>query len=309
MIKKNILIGLLLCCSAVFVNTSYAQQESQFTQYMYNTGTINPAYVGTRGSFEATALYRSQWVGLDGAPRTFNLTGNSPIGERIGVGISFTQDNITPSEESTIAADFSYTIPMNNNNLNLSFGLKGGINLLNIDYTLIDADPDFAFENNIDNRLTPIIGAGIYVFNDKWYAGLSVPSILETTHYDYSTESNASEKAHFYAIGGYVFNLSDSVKFKPSLLWRYTANAPTEIDISANFLFIEKFTVGAAYRVNADISALVGFQISDTLLVGYSYDYATTNLGSYNSGSHEIFLRFKIFEDASRCKCISPRFF
>ena len=131
--KLNKIILLTLLFSGVFTIKSYAQQESQFTQYMYNTGTINPAYVGSHGTLDVVSLYRNQWTGLNGAPKTLNLTGGSPIGEHIGLGISFIQEEIGPSEESTMVADFSYTISLQDD-LKLAFGIKAGINLLNIDY-------------------------------------------------------------------------------------------------------------------------------------------------------------------------------
>jgi len=273
---------------------------------MYNTETINPAYAGSRGSLEFTSLYRNQWVGLEGAPETINFTGNAPLGERVGLGLTFTKDEIGPAEESTIAVDFSYTLPVNNS-FNFSFGIKGGINLLNVDYTLLNIDPDNVFQFNVDNRLTPIIGLGAYAYSNKWYMGLSVPSVLETTHYDDSTISNATEKPTLYAIGGYVFDLSDNIKFKPAVLGKFTSNASAAIDISANFLFHEKFTMGVAYRYDAAVSALAGFQISEQILIGYAYDYSVSGLGNYSSGSHEIFLRFEVFKSPSRA--ISPRFF
>lgn len=311
MSQNNFLLTITLYITLSLFNVCFAQQDSQFTQYMYNTGTINPAYTGTRGIMEITSLYRAQWVGLDGAPRTFNLTGGTPVGERIGLGISFIQDNIKPSEESTISADFSYTIPVNDR-LKLSFGIKAGINLLNIDYGLLNLDPgssDNVFQFNVDNRLTPIIGAGVFLYSEKWYMGLSVPNMLETTHYDVSTISNATEKAHFYITSGYVFDLSDNVKFKPAVLGKFTSGAPAAIDITANFLFNEKFTLGVAYRFDAAMSALAGFQITDKILIGYAFDYSTTKIANYSSGSHEIFLRFELNKFMNRCKCVSPRFF
>jgi len=304
----NKIIILSIFFSGIFTLSGYAQQESQFTQYMYNTGTVNPAYVGSRGTLNIVSLYRNQWVGLDGAPVTINLSGGLPVGNNLGLGLSFTQDDIGPQEESTITIDVSYTIPLQNE-LKFSFGIKGGINSLNIDYSILNIDPDNVFQFNIDNRITPVIGAGIYLYKEKWYAGFSVPNMLETTHYDDSSISNASEEAHFYIIGGYVFDLNSNLKLKPAILSKFTSGAPVAIDVSANFLLYEKFTIGASYRFDAAVSALVGFQISDLLMVGYAYDYSTSNLANYNSGSHEIFLRFDIFQNGSKKNLLSPRFF
>lgn len=288
-----------------------AQQDSQYTQYMYNTQTINPAYAGSRGSLNLAALYRNQWVGLEGAPKTLNFSINSPVGylEKIGLGLSFFKDEIGPADESAITADFSYNLQINDD-VKLAFGIKGGINLLNVDYTKLNIhnpnDPLQQF--NIDNRLTPIIGAGLFLHNNEtWYAGISVPNILETTHYDDVTVSNASEKANIYIAGGYVFSLSESTKFKPAILGKFVSGAPIALDISTNFLFHDKLTLGAAYRLDAAISGLAGFQISEGLMIGYAYDYGVQDLANFNSGSHEVFLRFEIGRGTQRF--ITPRFF
>lgn len=289
-----------------------AQQDSQFTQYMYNTQTVNPAYAGTRGVTSLTALYRAQWIGLEGAPKTFNFTGSTPLGdmEHIGLGFAFIKDQIGPADESTIAADFSYTIQLNDFDTKLAFGLKGGINLLNVDYSLLNIynPSDLLFQQNIDNRVTPIIGAGVYLYDENWYTGISVPNILESTHYNDVTVSNASEKANLYVIGGYVFDIGRETKFKPAVLGKFVSGAPAAIDLSANFLFNNVFTLGAAYRFDAALSGLAGFQLNENILIGYAYDYGVQDLTNYNSGSHEIFLRFE-FGGKKLERLITPRFF
>ena len=287
----------------------FAQQDSQYTQYMYNTGNINPAYTGSRGVMSVFGLYRTQWVGLDGAPKTATAAISTPIeNSNVALGLSFVSDKIGPADESSISADFSYTVPTSEN-FKLSFGLKATANLLNVDYTKLNiynpSDPNF--QNNIDNRFSPNIGAGIYWHSDKSYIGLSVPNFLETKHFDNQDESVAREKMHYYLIGGYVFDINPSLKFKPSFLAKAVNGAPLQVDASANFLFNEKFTIGVAYRWSAAVSAMAGFQITDGLFVGYAYDAETTRLSRYNSGSHEIFLRFELFNRYN--KITSPRFF
>ncbi|GAB5401010.1 MAG: type IX secretion system membrane protein PorP/SprF [Aureisphaera sp.] len=290
-----------------------AQQDSQYTQYMYNTQTINPAYAGSRGVFGITGLYRNQWVGLDGAPETFNVGLSTPLGddERVGLGLSAYKDKAGPADESLIAADFSYTIPLNDK-VKLGFGLKGGINLLNVDYSLLNIyHPDDALQQfNIDNRLTPVVGAGLFLHDDEtWYVGASVPNILETTHYDDNTVSNASERASLYTIAGYVFQLSDHTKFKPAVLGKFVSGAPAAIDLSANFMFYDKLTLGAAYRLDAAISGLAGFQVTEGMFIGYAYDYGIQELANFNSGSHEVFLRFELGGRGRTQRFLSPRFF
>lgn len=286
-----------------------AQQDSQYTNYMYNTINVNPAYAGSRGVMSIFGLHRTQWVGLDGAPVTNTLSVNTPINNsNFGLGVSFVNDRIGPSDENAISADISYTI-QTSETYKLSFGIKGTANLLNVDYTKLDrydlTDPQF--QNNIDNRFSPNIGAGIYFHSDKLYAGLSVPNFLETDHFDDNVSATAKERMHYYLIGGYVFDLSPTVKFKPAFLSKMVTGAPLQLDLTANFMFNEKFVLGAAWRWDAALSGLIGFQVSEGWFIGYGYDAETTKLANYNSGSHEIFLRYE-FKGKSE-KVVSPRFF
>lgn len=287
----------------------YAQQDPQYTQYMYNTVQINPAYAGSRGVMSIFGLYRTQWVGLDGAPKTANLSVNTPLGDsKLGLGVSFNNDQIGAMDENNISIDLSYTIDLSQR-FKLSFGVKGTANLLNVDYTKLNIyNPnDVQFQENIDNQFSPNIGAGLYLHSDKTYFGLSVPNFLTTDRYEDNTVSTMKQKMNFYLIGGHVFDLSPSLKFKPAFLAKAVAGAPVQVDVTANFLILEKFTVGAAYRWDASVSGLVGFQVTDGLFVGYTYDTDTTKLAHYNSGSHEIFMRFELFNRFNRIT--SPRFF
>jgi len=289
---------------------SFAQQDSQYTQYMYNTANINPAYAGQRGMLSAFGLHRTQWVGLDGAPTTNSFAVHSPINDtNVGLGLSFVNDRIGPADENSISVDFAYTVQASEN-YKLSFGLKATANLLNVDYTKLNIyNPnDPLFQNNIDNKFSPNIGAGVYFHSENTYVGLSVPNFLETKHYeDDGNFSTAKERMHYYLIAGHVFELNPNLKFKPSALAKMVEGAPLQVDVSANFLINEKFTIGAAYRWSAAVSGMVGFQITDGLFVGYAYDAETTKLANYNSGSHEVFLRFELFKNYDRI--ISPRFF
>ncbi len=308
----KVLMGLMVWAVALNFSEVQAQQDSQYTNYMYNTQVVNPAYAGSREQLSALLLYRNQWVGLDGAPETYNFGIHKALerAPRVGLGLNFYQDAIGPADESNLTADFSYTIPVNTTGTQLAFGIKGGINLLNIDYSKLRLNDggDTAFQYNINNRLSPVVGVGLFLYNtDRWYLGLSTPNFLETTHYDDVKVSNATEKMHVFATAGYVFDLSANTKFKPALMAKMVAGAPLALDGSANFLFNEKLTLGLAYRWDAAISALAAFQVSDTVLIGYTYDYGLQELANYNSGSHEIFLRFELGSGASRL--ITPRFF
>ncbi|UUF12408.1 MULTISPECIES: type IX secretion system membrane protein PorP/SprF [Flavobacterium] len=290
-------------------NTIFAQQDAQFSQYMYNTQVVNPAYAGSRQVLSLNGVHRSQWAGVEGAPTTQTISVNAPVSARVGLGFSVVNDKINPSKEISSAVDFSYTIPVNDySDTKFSFGLKGGINSLNIDYSKLNIyDPnDTSFQQNV-NRLSPIIGLGGYLHNDRWYIGLSVPNLLKTDYYDDIAVSSASERVTFYAIGGYVFDLNYRLKFKPAVLFKMTSGAPLAADVSFNFLLDNKFTFGVSYRMDAAISVLAGFQISKGLMIGYAYDFDTTEFSRYNSGSHEIFLRYEFFNKNNGK--VSPRFF
>lgn len=307
---KTKIIGLIVTLLSL---TSYAQQDAQFTQYMYNTIIINPAYAGSRPSMSVFALHRAQWVGLEGAPVTNSFSINTPINEsNVGIGLSVINDKIGPSTENNIAADFSYTIDASEK-YKLSFGLKASANLLNVDFTKLNQYPgDPISEDNIDNKFSPNIGVGFYLHSNKSYIGLSAPSLIETKHFDKSAGSSAdshiaTEKINYYLIAGYVFDLNPNLKLKPSLLSKYVQGAPLQVDVSANFLMNEKFVAGLSYRWSAAMSAMVGFQASDSWFLGYSYDFDTTALANYNSGSHEFFVRYELFNKYDQI--ISPRFF
>jgi type IX secretion system PorP/SprF family membrane protein len=191
----------------------------------------------------------------------------------------------------------------------LSFGIKGAANLFNVDYTKLNKyhKNDPKFENNIVNQFSPNIGVGVYFHSDKLYAGFSVPQILETKYFDDNTSSIAKDAMHYYFIGGYVFDVSETTKFKPAFLIKAVKGAPLQADVTANFMFYDKLVLGGAWRWNAAASALAGFQIDANWFIGYTYDSDTTKLANYNSGSHEIFLRYEF--KGKQDKIVSPRFF
>ena len=301
--KTRILLFALMFTGVV----SYAQQDAQFTQYMYNTINVNPAYAGSRGAMSIFALHRTQWVGLDGAPVTNTVSVNTPLnGSNLGLGVSLINDKIGPTQDNTISADLSYTIPTSET-FKLSFGIKATADLFNLDVTKLNpVDATDASLQNY-NKFTPNIGAGIYLHSDKAYIGFSVPNFIETKNYNDNEVAIYKEKINYYLIAGYVFDMGDLVKFKPTLLSKMVQGAPLQVDVSGNFLFNNKFMIGIAYRWSAALSAMVGFQVTDGMYVGYGYDRETTNLKNYNSGSHEIFLRYEIFNNID--KMTTPRFF
>jgi len=285
-----------------------AQQDAQYTQYMYNTINVNPAYAGSRGVLSVFGLHRTQWVGLDGTPTTNTFSINAPFNNsNLGVGLSFVNDKIGPTVENTISADLSYTIKTSES-YKLSFGIKTTANLFNLDINKLkvqnQSDP---LLQNLNNTFSPNIGAGVYFHSDKFYVGVSLPNFFETKRYDDNDIAVYKEHLNLYLIGGYIFDLSSNLKFKPAFLSKVVEGAPLQLDLSGNFLINEKFVLGAAWRWSAAVSAMAGFQVSEGLYIGYGYDLESTKLDNYNSGSHEIFLRFELFKRQDRI--VSPRFF
>lgn len=305
-LNKIKLIYFICIISTYYVN---AQHDAQFTQYMYNTNNINPAYAGSRGVLSVYGNYRTQWVGLEGAPTTISASINSPLNEsRVGVGLSIIKDIIGPSERNLLSGDISYTIPTSED-YKLSFGIKVTANLFNVDYTKLNrynlSDP--RFQNNINNQFSANIGTGIYYHSDKMYVGISSPYILKTSYFNDNESVVAKEISHYYIMGGYVFDINESLKFKPSFLVKTVKGAPLQLDLTGTFMFYEKFVLGGAWRWDAAISGLAGFQIDNNWFIGYSYDRDTTKLVNYNSGSHEIFLRYEFIGKEE--SLVSPRFF
>lgn len=301
------IVAIVTFCFGIF---SYGQQDAQYTQYMYNTVSVNPGYAGSRGHISIAALHRSQWVGLDGAPTTQTFNIHSPIGYRgVGLGLSIVNDEIGPTSETNFDVDVSYTVWTSTEG-RLSFGLKASANLLDIRFSELNQySTDPTLQQDIDNRLSPNIGAGVYYHTNKFYLGLSVPRFLETTHFQETNLSTAKEQMNLYLITGYVWDLNEFVKFKPTLLSKVVTGAPLQVDLSANFMLNDKFIIGAGYRWDAAISAMAGFNISNKFLIGIAYDKETTELGNaaFNDGSFEVIFRYDFISTKNNLK--SPRFF
>ena len=302
---QGLILIVLIALSGLEIN---AQQDPQYTQYMYNTMSVNAAYTGQREVLSAAGLYRTQWVGIDGAPKTITFGIHAPLkNERIGLGLNIVSDQLGPAKETSIDANVAYIIPINTyGDLKLSFGIKGGIHALETDWSKGRfQNGDNLFQENI-NLTSPTLGAGLYLHSNIWYLGLAAPNLLKTKHYDDFQESIATERFHLFLIGGYVFELSDNTKLKPAFLVKGVSGAPIIADLSINALLSNKFTLGLAYRWNDSFSGLFGFQIDEGMYIGYAYDATSTALKNYNSGTHEIMLRFELKKVG---KILSPRFF
>ena len=309
--RKSIHI-LVLLFSVVLLNLeSFAQQDPMYTQYMYNPLSVNPGYAGSREALSIVGILREQWVGIDGAPSTQSLNLHSPIfNDNMGLGLSVINDKIGPIHQTMLFADYSYSI-QTTYNAKLSFGLKAGVNIFQAD--LLSLTPDQGGDPamyNIDNKLLPNIGVGVFYYSDKGYVGLSAPKLLEQMLYEYNTSvvTENKERRHYFVIGGYVFDLSEQVKFKPAFLLKAVVGAPISIDLSANFLFRDKLGVGVAHRLDDSFSGLLQYYVTPQFRIGYAYDFTLTELRNYNSGSHELMLGYD-FKFVRYNRIYSPRFF
>ena len=307
--RITIVLGLVAICH----QTATAQQDPMYTHYAFNTLAVNPAYAGSREALTLTALHRSQWVGFDGAPVTQTLTLHSPLlNNKLGLGLTITNDNIGPMNFTSFNVDFAYKIKLSENGT-LSLGLKGGGNLLQGELTSLSLDQggDVAFSQGISSRFLPNFGFGAYYYTPTWYVGLSTPKLLQNTYVENMPTSVSREQRHYYLIAGTVFNLTESekVKLKPTAFVKVTESAPVEADLTAMFILYDKVELGAMYRTGDALGLLLGYDFTPQLRVGYSYDFSYANKTTqYNGGSHEIMIRYDlVFKNKG--KIVSPRYF
>lgn len=303
---------------ALFLSVAlHAQQDPMFTHYMHNTLSVNPAYAGTREALTITALHRNQWVGFDGAPKTYTLTMHAPVfTENIGLGLSLINDEIGPLNTTSIFADFAYHIQMNKEHNKLTFGLKGGVNLMRGNLSSLNLDDnqyDPAFSSDIESKFLPNFGFGVYYLANKWYFGLSSPRLLTNDFLNdlvYGSSTIFSDQRHYFFIMGTMIDLTHNIKLNPSTMLKGTKGTPMVLDLSAIFIFDEKFEIGLMHRTGDAFGALLGYNISDQIRLGYSYDWSTTNQSiRYNGGSHEVIIRYDfIFRERGR-RIVSPRYF
>lgn len=295
----------MLLCSA----SLYAQQEPHYTQYMYNMNIINPAYmINEPGLVEVGALYRTQWVGIDGAPKTGNVFANIPLSDRIEISINYLNDEIGQNikqTENVFNVDAAYKMKINET-LDLSFGMKAGFDHFSTSFNESNVSGDPLFANTKKTVLN--IGAGVFLFQEKYYVGLSAPNLLPN-EIDANDEVQYQNKMHLFLIAGYVFDINDDLKLKPSTVIKQTAGAPLSFDISANALFKEKFELGVSYRYQDAITAMAGIEVLQDLRIGYAYDFNTSALKTYNNGSHEFLLTYRFDVLGLSKKYSSPRFY
>lgn len=307
--KRYIIITFLLLFVAPFVQ---AQQDAMYSQYMFNTLAINPAYAGSRNITSATALYRSQWVGVDGAPQTGTFTIDAPVyKKKIGLGLQVFSDRIGITKTAGAFTSYAYRIRMEKGTL--SFGLQAGVSQYRTDFTSVALNTggsnDLAFQQNVNKWLLNF-GTGVYYNTDRFYVGLSAPQLMNNKLENFSVTNNnvfTGQTVHLFLASGYVFPIGQDFNLKPSFLIKAVKGAPIEADINATFWIKDVIAIGAQYRTAADISAMLEIQATPQIRLGYAYDRSITKLVNFNSGSHEIMLRYEFgFEKG---KIISPRYF
>ncbi|MFT5435458.1 MAG: type IX secretion system PorP/SprF family membrane protein [Ulvibacter sp.] len=305
--KKLTLLVLLLV--VLCAEVASAQQDPQYTQYMYNMNVVNPAYAGSKESLSITALYRNQWAGFDDAPVTFTFSAHSPISDKIGLGLSAIKDELGPVSETNVFADFSYTLELGPT-IKLALGLKAGFTFHEVGLSGLEVqdenDPFLDGAQDINNTY-PNIGAGAFLYGDKFYVGLSVPNLLTSVHLDENSIKYGSETNHFFGTAGYVFQVSDNFKLKPSVMVKSAFNSPISYDANINALFFEKFELGASYRLDDSFSGLVGFRVTPNIRVGYAYDSVISEIKTVAAASHEVILTFDLFFKKRTMR--SPRYF
>lgn len=287
-----------------------AQQDPHYTQYMYNLSVVNPAYAGSKENLSGGLLYRKQWVEIEDSPSTGTFFVHSPVGKNVGLGLSAINDQIGPVEETNIFGDFSYTLNMGGEH-RLALGLKAGatfhkVGLLDeVFYNVPDAGDD-AFASNTSNTFFNL-GTGLFYYTNKYYVSFSVPNMLKSTHLDFNGRKFGTESLHYFLTGGYVFDLSSNLKFKPFAMVKSAFNAPTSFDISTNFLLYEKFEIGATYRFEDSFGAMVNYAITPNLRLGYAYDHIISDLNVTTPASHEFMLLFDL--NFPKKVSQSPRYF
>lgn len=301
--------SLVVAGSLAFLSAAQGQQDPLYSQYMFNTLAFNPAYAGSADVFTVMALSRHQWVGFAGAPATQTFLAHSPLkGENMALGLTALTDRAGPLRQTGAQLDYAYRIRVTDES-RLAFGIKGGFNIIQADIaslSTVEVDPANV---NIQGQLLPNFGFGLFWHSERYYAGFSIPKLLENEIVAGGATPliSASEARHYYLMGGYVFDIDRDIKFKPSFLLRRVEGAPMSLDLNANFLFRERIWLGGMYRVGNSFGLLGQYQVNDQFRVGYAFDLTTTRIGAYNAGTHEIMLNYDL--RFVKGKTISPRYF
>ena len=304
--NKIFLTSLLVLIAYMDVN---AQQDPHYTQYMYNMNVINPAYAGSKESISFGLLFRKQWVNIEDAPTSLSFSGHTPVGKNVGIGLSLISDKIGPVTEQNVFGDFSYTLKLGDTQ-RLAFGLKAGASFHKVGLRDIQSslpDPSEGVFGTDINDTSLNLGTGVFYYTDKYYVSFSVPNMIKSAHLDYNGREYGSDVSHYFLTAGYVFDINYELKFKPSFMLKSAFNVSPSLDVSANFLYQEKFELGATYRLEDSFGAMVNFAITPELRIGYAYDHIISDLKITSPSSHEFIILYDLFESKKVSR--SPRFF
>lgn len=299
----------LLSIALLIPDKAISQQDPMFTQYMFNTLALNPAYAGTRDMLSLMALSRHQWVGFNGAPATQTFTAHTPVANNIGIGLSLIHDKVTPTNQTGLYFDYAYRIRLSSSSL-LSFGLKGGFNYYKYDMSeLVKPQPggDPALNGEVVGKYLPNFGFGLYLYSNRYYVGFSVPKLLENKLAEDEIAQAGKETRHYFFMAGVVLNISQDIKLKPGFLTRITQASPLSLDANLNFLIREKLWVGGMYRLNDSFGAIIQYQFTPQFRIGYAFDMTTNEMRNYNSGTHEVMISYEL--NFTRDKVQNPRYF
>lgn len=302
--------GLLVFILAICV-TAHGQQRPMYSQYMFNMLNINPAYAGSRGVLSTTALYRDQWVGIPGAPKTSSFSVDMPLREnKMGLGIQFYDDRLGIQRSTGLNASYALRIQLSESGT-LSLGVQAGLLNYRANYSEVRTfqanDPTFT--QNI-NGFLPAAAAGVYYNSDQFYIGFSTPALLQTKLSNDNTadvSSATGKDLHLYLASGFVANLGEDLALKPSILVKAVSGAPLEYDLNANLWIQNTIALGFSYRTGDAYVGMLELQMNQQFRLGYAYDKTFSNLGSFNSGTHELMLRMEF--GSSKGKISSPRYF
>jgi len=310
---KRFLLTVILISAVICL--SQAQQQAMFTQYMFNPIAINPAYAGSLDAWTGTAIARTQWTNMPGAPKTQTVSVHGPVKySRASFGAQVIHDEITVSHHYGVYGFYSYYIPVNDRT-KISFGIRGGVSNyradlteLNVYYPEMDVVQDPAFASDDFGGWLPNVGLGVYLRSNRGYIGFSVPEIINNT-INTSVESiQGKQERHYFLHGGYVFDLSPDLKIKPNFLLKGVEGAPLQVDLNANLLIKEIVWVGGSYRWDESFAAILEIDFSRQFRFGYSYDFpGRNNLGPFNNGSHEFLISYRFIRDKG--VTITPRYF
>jgi type IX secretion system PorP/SprF family membrane protein len=297
---KNILYITVII---LLVHNSNAQQLPQYTQYMLNEMAINPAVAGKDNYADVRTNNRYQWVGMTDAPRTYMLTLHSPLKNRnMGLGTHIYTDIVGPTRRVGISLAYAYHIKLTQKT-KLSLGISAGIQQWGIDghkLHLHDAGDDNLL-TQYQTIVVPDFGAGLYIHNENWYIGLSAPQLYQSPIKLYKGgDDKGTLVRHFILNGAYKFKVNDEFKVEPSFLVKYASPAPFEIDLGARVIYQEQIWLGVGYRHNDAITALIGFMYKNYLMIGYSYDFTSSSLKKYSTGTHEIMLGLRFSKQQSK---------